>query len=287
MSSPAVFTVANPDLMAAILAEWGQGQVWNNHLLNSVANQLASLSSGTECLLLVGDENNMKGVDWAAIIERVDIDTEGTTVTVRDALPLHNCIPLSQVKSFDGRTLSRRSARGYVQCTISEKDVAFIRHEMAKRRQVVAAVKAIDVASPYEWKHALLEVEGRLTERQRVMLRTHAEAPFCTARMGPLAGLAGRKADEEGMSEYFTVGELLAEALGAKLLPDFGEVVSLGVVKVDTYDPKIRELRRPLAAALLDLGWAGECWCAALCQPDCEPTAESRLRGGRTGPPSA
>jgi hypothetical protein len=242
----AVFTVARADLMAAILADWGQGQIFLPHRPSAVLQDRPEV-------LLVADARDGEEPEWAALIDNVD--TERRTVMVRDTLPLRTHV--GDLATWDGTRFNERTKPlpgDFVFCNIQA-----VLDAMAKRRVSLAAVRRVHDATRADWKDALLAAGNKLTSAQQLMLRTHAQAPGLVADLEVLAQLAGLADGEEALKEYRRAGRNLARALGTGKLPAFSDILTIDteVDEVDAYPDTTRmaQLRWPLAQAMLDAGW--------------------------------
>ena len=109
--------------------------------------------------------------------------------------------------------------------------------------------------SKQRYHAALVKLGGRVSEGQRRMLATHANAPAATLDVLALARAAGQSTPNYTYSQYGRLGHLLAHALGHR----FKEYVWTRLVGRDTRHPTTGRVQWRMHGGLADavriMGW--------------------------------
>ena len=117
-----------------------------------------------------------------------------------------------------------------------------------------------DWFSKAEYINALRNLNTRLTEKQRAMLKAHAEAPDRTLSVLELAAAAGSETDNTTYSVYGRLGHMLADELEPNCELENEPPIWTRYIG-DDFRPEpgalvYWEMYPELAEALVELGWA-------------------------------
>lgn len=254
-----MYTIVNEDVIKKAQAIGGNGEFEEGSPWASALTCLNSKGRDEIYPLLMANAASIIGVEWVAIIEKIEVREKRTFVQFSCLFEVSEPFPLNALtKASNGEPLAWNYIRPYVPCVIAGDLEEAVLNALREERDEVAlpGLEIVETKSAEDYIAALLSVEESITENQRAMLIAHAEAPKHVLSMRALADVAGFPSHGMANIQYGKLGRKFAYFFDVFDLPNQTQALAWSDGTSDKDGHFTWILREPLVEALCALGWA-------------------------------
>ena len=215
----AIYTIKNGADMVSIDANGGIGWLDEGHRWVAGAEHLqAARDAGEALALLLGDATTTGGVEWIALVDKIEFVGESRTrVQFSFLAPLPQPFPLSGLtKVSDGQPIGEQYIRGYSLCELPAELEPYASQLAYASTEPDPSLHRLARLPASRFVDAVNALKDSWSPTYKAMLLGHARAPKHVLSVAEVAQLGGYQNYETGNLQYGTLAGQFKLALHAE-----------------------------------------------------------------------